>query len=184
MKKENKSNTSNAKVKFSTKLGVVIFLIGVIIIIISFVMNSIKNYNPYKEAKSNPKSIEDTFVVPDTANYSSAYHLYINETENEKTAYSKAMFSKHDIKNLDFKMEGGYISLFDDKAEFSVYLYNLNEVNELNATIDIKFIYYNNTVADTISYKIENLVPLEVRNVIINVDKKVINAYNYEISIN
>ena len=49
--------------------------------------------------------------------------------------------------------------------------------------IDIAFLHYNKTKADQITYTIENLLPLQCKSVEIEVDKKVINAYDYTINL-
>ena len=66
---------------------------------------------------------------------------------------------------------------------FVVYLYNLSDKETINKMIDIAFLHYNKTKADQITYTIENLLPLQCKSVEIEVDKKVINAYDYTINL-
>ncbi len=179
----NKSENNKKKIPLGIKIGIIVFLIGIIIIIGAYIINSTINYNPYTKENPNPKSIKDNFTVPKKAKYNRAYHIYMYEEANTKRSYSKKMYDSHKLKDLNIKMEGGYVTQTKYKTIFSTYIYNLSESKNISSTINIKFTTYNKGVADDITYTIDNLEPLESKSIEIEVDKKVINAYDYEISI-
>lgn len=186
----NKNSTINKKESLSSKrkipvgvlVGIVVSVMGFVIIIISFVINASIHYNPYKEPETySPTTIAETFVVPEGSLYNRAYHVFNYKEGNAVFTYSKKMFSKHEIKDIQFKMEGGYVYELNGKTFFVVYLYNLSDKDAINKSIDIEFTHYNKTTADDITYKIDSLKPLQCKSVEIEVDKKVINAYDYHI---
>ncbi len=180
----NEKENNKKKIPLGIKIGIIVFFIGLIVIVFSYIISYTINYNPYTKENPNPKSIKDTFTVPKKAKYNKAYHIYMYEEANAKRSYSKKMYDKHKIKDLNIKMEGGYVTQTSLKTIFSAYIYNLSETENINSTINIKFTSYNKGIADEITYTIDNLEPLESKSIEIEVDKKVINAYDYEISIN
>lgn len=182
IKDNNIKENSKKKIPLGIKIGVIIFFIGLIIIIVSYLINYTINYNPYINANPDPKSLQDTFEVPEGAKYDRSYHIYIYELAGTKISYSKKMYSRHKIKNYNVKLEGGYVTQTKAKTVFSFYIFNLSEEG-LNANLDIKLKTYNNAVSDELTYKIESLKPLESKNIEIEVDKKAINSYDYEVSI-
>lgn len=186
-----KSNTKNEKVRTKKKIplgiiiGFVIFIMGLLIIILSFIINSKMNYNPYKTPKvKHPKTYADTFVVPDGAKYNRSYNVFNYKEGLTSYTYSEKMFSRHSLLDIHFKIEGGTVYNINDKTYFAAYFYNLSGTDSLNKTISLEFIHYNKTVADKVTYKIENLEPFACKYIQIEVDKKVMNAYDYKLSIN
>ncbi len=184
MKNHRNVNSKKNKIPFGVFVGIFISIIGLVVIIVSFVMNSAIYYNPYKEPETySPKSIEETFVVPEEAQYNRAYRVFHYKEGKALFNYSKVLFSKHELEDIQFKMEGGYVYQLNGKTMFVVYLYNLSDKETINKMIDIAFLHYNKTKADQITYTIENLLPLQCKSVEIEVDKKVINAYDYTINL-
>ena len=107
-------------------VGIFVSIIGLVVIIVSFVMNSAIYYNPYKEPETySSKSIEETFVVPEEAQYNRAYRVFHYKEGKALFNYSKVLFSKHELEDIQFKMEGGYVYQLNGKTMFVVYLYNL-----------------------------------------------------------
>lgn len=179
----NQKKDNKKRIPLGIKIGIIVLLIGIIIIIGAYAINHTINYNPYTKENKNPKSIKDTFTVPKKAKYNRSYHIYIYEEAGAKRSYSKKMYDKHKMKDLDIKMEGGYVTQTKYKTIFSAYIYNLNETKNINSNINIKFTTYDKGIADDITYTIDNLEPLESKSIEIEVDKKVINAYDYELNI-
>lgn len=183
MKKEIKRKN---KIKPAYIIGIGFLFIGFILVVGAFTLNLLDTKeNPYKEPKKNPTTIADNFVVPESATYSKKYHIYLDEKDEITSAYSYDMFQKHELKSLNFKLEGGniYQDQEENKAYFSAVIYNLGSEEAINKTIDLEFNYYNDTKIGNITYNIENLQPLESKLITIELDKKYINAFNYKVKL-
>lgn len=183
MIKNNKKD--NKSIKFGYVAGIIFLGIGLLLVIFAFILNKSTDVgNPYTKAKKNPQSIEDTFVVPTSADYNKQYHIYLNKDKkgNSVEAYSYNMFKKHEIKDLNFKMEGINFYKSNKKTYLVGYIYNMSDSNELNINVVMDFKYYNDAEVGKIEYKVEALAPLESKLISIDVDEKYINSYDYKLS--
>lgn len=180
-----KSKEDKKKVSFGVKFGVLLLIIGLVILITSYAiyLNVNTDEQPRVNLNFSPKSIADTFSVPEDAKYDKSYHTYTYEREGSKVSYSQKLFSRHSLNKINFKMEGGTLYKLPKKTVFAAYVYNTNEESPLSVSIDIKFLNYNKTKAGSATYQVEELKPLESKKIFIDVDDKVFNAYDYEISI-